>query len=493
MKPTKSLAALLSAAIVCLLIVSCGAKNADAVSVYSPRQIAEIIIAGQNEIPELTLLALDEPLFTEYLLSNYLLDAGDFKDGAVYYAFGVEASEITVLLLNDGADIKKTTDALAEYQERRTAALTGYVPVQADLVERGVVVSNGAYAALLICEDASAARSAFLSCFGNDPPGLPGNPPLSAAQSPDDAAGNSIDSEAQSDDAAGAHRGDEQSDVPGVISEPAEEYDPDPGPDDEQPDAGKDEDSAQPDEPAGEQESVGGEDEQPPGIPEKPDNSGSPTENGPEAKPDPSEPPEIAEPFVDAFDPDTILIAWNTGVTASLSEKNKAILNACIEVIGAVITNGMTDYQKELAIHDWIVKWASYDTEANNNSPTAKPSPDNDNPYGLLFNKKAICSGYTSTFQLFMDMLGIECITVNGYARNRETEHAWNMVRLDGEWYCVDVTWDDPSGLYPPGFISHEYFNVTSQYLRDHQHIWDDGVAPEATATAYSWENMENG
>jgi transglutaminase/protease-like cytokinesis protein 3 len=173
-----------------------------------------------------------------------------------------------------------------------------------------------------------------------------------------------------------------------------------------------------------------------------------------------------------------------------LTEKNKAIFDACFKVISGNITDGMTAYEKELAIHDWIVKWASYDTEANNNSPNARPSPDNDNPYGVFFNKKAICSGYTSTFQLFMDLLGIECITVNGFARNMETEHAWNMVRLDGEWYCVDVTWNDPVGVFSPSYVSHDYFNVTSQYMREHQHIWNDAAVPEATATAYSWENM---
>ena len=146
----------------------------------------------------------------------------------------------------------------------------------------------------------------------------------------------------------------------------------------------------------------------------------------------------------------------------------------------------MTDYEKELAIHDWIVTWTDYDVEASNNSPTAKPDPDNDNPYGLFFSKKSICSGYSSTFQLFMDMLGVECITVKGHARDMETDHAWNMVRLDGDWYCVDVTWDDPIGA-PPGYLSHEYFNVTSQYLRDTRHLWEPGSVPEATATAYNW------
>ena len=210
-------------------------------------------------------------------------------------------------------------------------------------------------------------------------------------------------------------------------------------------------------------------------------------EEQPQAQPEQPAEPRITE---DAFDPAAIIAAWRSGDPAALTPKNRTIYDICSGVISEVITAGMTEYEKELEIHDWIVRQAEYDTEANNNSPYAKPDPDNDNPYGLLVRKKAICSGYTSTFQLFMDMLGIECITVNGFARDKNTDHAWNMVRLDGQWYCVDVTWDDPTGLYPQNHVSHMFFNVTSRQLRESWHIWDESAYPEATATDYSWETM---
>jgi len=119
------------------------------------------------------------------------------------------------------------------------------------------------------------------------------------------------------------------------------------------------------------------------------------------------------------------------------------------------------------------------------NAPDASPDPDNDNPYGLLINKTAICRGFTYTFQLFMDMLGIDCITIEGYSGYAMDEHAWNMVRIDGEWYCVDVTWNDPAGTGGASLgreITHKYFNVTSQFMRDTGHHWDSRRAPEATA-----------
>ena len=149
--------------------------------------------------------------------------------------------------------------------------------------------------------------------------------------------------------------------------------------------------------------------------------------------------------------------------------------------MNTLISDTMSDYEKELAIHDWIIGWASYDTEANNNSPNAKPDPDNDNPYGVLLHKKGICRGFTSTFQLLMDMLGIECISIDG-TNSGGDEHAWNMVRLDGEWYCVDVTWNNPVGSGWPDAMTHNYFNVTSQHMWETGHRWDRSSAPEATA-----------
>jgi len=182
----------------------------------------------------------------------------------------------------------------------------------------------------------------------------------------------------------------------------------------------------------------------------------------------------------DQYNPDAILAAWGSGDRGALSLKNRQILDACADVIEELITEDMSDYRKELTIHDWIIKWADYDKGALSNAPDAKPDPDNDNPYGLLIQKKAICRGFTSTFQLFMDMLDVECISVDGSSVNGE--HAWNMVRLDGEWYCVDVTWNNPVNLIKTEAVTHKYFNVPSEFMRTTGHEWEEDLTPEATA-----------
>ena len=193
--------------------------------------------------------------------------------------------------------------------------------------------------------------------------------------------------------------------------------------------------------------------------------------------------PEPAERQSELYEPEMILAVWNGAAALDgLSYKNRRIFDMCTEVIGELITDEMEDYDKELIIHNWITGWADYDNEANNNAPDAAPDPDNDNPYGLFFSRKAICSGYSSTFQLFMDLIGIECITVSGTSGDAHNEHAWNMVNIEGEWYHVDLTWNDPFGIEPTDEVRYKYFNVNSDFMRETLHHWDEGAYPAASA-----------
>ena len=158
-------------------------------------------------------------------------------------------------------------------------------------------------------------------------------------------------------------------------------------------------------------------------------------------------------------------------------------------VLTEVAPAGLSAYERELAIHDYIIENADYDSDTLSLLPVFEENPNNTNPYGALVDGRAVCSGYSSTFQLFMDLIDVECITVHGQGNASREEHAWNMVRLDGEWYCVDVTWDDPItfGLTSAA-TAHRYFNVTSEFMRSTYHYWDSDGVPEATATQYAWQ-----
>ena len=184
-----------------------------------------------------------------------------------------------------------------------------------------------------------------------------------------------------------------------------------------------------------------------------------------------------------AYDTGPVAEAYRTGDESSLTEEDRAILEVCRQAIEEAVTSDMSPFEQELAVHDWIVDWAE-----NGDAETGHAS----DPYGLLVERKAICMGYSNTFQLFMDLLGIECITVVGASFESRSDHAWNQVKLDGDWYAVDLTWDDPMGSYEdipaagePGH--HRYFNVTGGFLLESDHQWDYDAVPEAEGTRYAW------
>lgn len=175
------------------------------------------------------------------------------------------------------------------------------------------------------------------------------------------------------------------------------------------------------------------------------------------------------------YDTAAILEAWESGDVSCLSEKDAAILDMAGKVLDEVLEEGMTDYERERALYQWETSHAIYDQD--HYDKLGRMDPDSHNPYGLLKNGKAICVGFATTFQLLMDMAGVECVTVVGASRDNASDHAWNMVRLDGKWYCADPTWDVEK--VPEDW---DYFNVTSDWMVITDHQWDYETVPEATA-----------
>lgn len=180
------------------------------------------------------------------------------------------------------------------------------------------------------------------------------------------------------------------------------------------------------------------------------------------------------------FDNSAILAAWENGEDSTLSEADKLVLEAAKAVLAKCVTSDMSSYDKELSLYVWLIQHVEYDK--SHYDPQGSPRTSYE-PYGPLIDGKGVCLGYASTFQLLMDMAEIECITVTGGAFSSRENHAWNMVRLNGEWYCVDSTWDH--GVLYDSTGKFRYFNVTSNYMAQTDHQWDYASVPEATAEDY--------
>lgn len=180
------------------------------------------------------------------------------------------------------------------------------------------------------------------------------------------------------------------------------------------------------------------------------------------------------------YDTAPILEAWETGDREGLSREDAAILSVAEEALD-IVPQGASDYVKELLLHDWLLDHCTYDDTAHDPHTPAGREHSRD-PYGPLVEGYGICLGYATTFQLLMDLAGVECITVVGASKESRQDHAWNMVRLAGEWYCVDPTWND-TGDNEREESRHAYFNCTSERMRNTNHQWDYANTPKATAT----------
>ncbi|MDR3239665.1 MAG: hypothetical protein LBT44_06210 [Clostridiales bacterium] len=155
----------------------------------------------------------------------------------------------------------------------------------------------------------------------------------------------------------------------------------------------------------------------------------------------------------------TLRRAFESGGTHGLNKKELAVYQAVKQIAEEIIQPEMDGFAKEKAVHDYLVKTIRYDESAD-------VPEDSHTPYGALIQHTAVCSGYSETFKIFMDLLGIECDMVYGTANldGQTFGHSWNRVRLDDQYYLVDVTWDDP---FPdkPERVYYNYLNVTDEMM----------------------------
>ena len=170
-------------------------------------------------------------------------------------------------------------------------------------------------------------------------------------------------------------------------------------------------------------------------------------------------------------------------VSAGDFEQAKAAFLSAANKILAGISASMTDFEKELYLHDTIVASAVYDE-------TYK-APMTHSAYGNLVLGTSVCDGYTKLFQYLLCRCGILATSLSGYSGEN---HSWNAVLLDGNWYMVDLTWDDPIGQ-AAGEVSYTYFNLTWEALSfDHSFEMPDGspienyfTVPTCNATKYNY------
>ena len=129
-----------------------------------------------------------------------------------------------------------------------------------------------------------------------------------------------------------------------------------------------------------------------------------------------------------------------------------------------------TDLEKVFYVHEWLVQNIAYDREH-----LSDDVQDDHNLRGALLEGTAVCDGYAKTYALTLRKLGITGVLVT----SKDIGHAWNIVELDGNWYQVDCTWDDPvDGSDQLGYCMHKHLLCTTEEMNtNHNDDGDDSVA----------------
>ncbi len=174
-------------------------------------------------------------------------------------------------------------------------------------------------------------------------------------------------------------------------------------------------------------------------------------------------------------------------LTPEEAKARQAQIDGALKSFLSSVTESMSDYEVTLRIYENIIKLVDYDTLGLERQK--KLDPQHEGPddlrsiYGVFVNKKAVCAGYAKATQYLLNRFGIECT----YATS--DTHAWNLLKLEGDYYHLDTTWGDSSDTKKDkpqnDSISYDCFCITTEELsRLDSHTPEEIYPlPECTAT----------
>lgn len=139
------------------------------------------------------------------------------------------------------------------------------------------------------------------------------------------------------------------------------------------------------------------------------------------------------------------------------------------------LKDGMSEYEVVKFFYDKLASEIEYNENAENLRDI----------YGALVDRSTVCGGYARAFSYLCSKVGIESMTTLGDFN--ETPHMWNMVRIDGNWYHVDVTSGNAMNTDFP-YIRYDYFCVTDDIINQYHVLYDQPFSyPKADSEKYNY------
>lgn len=156
-----------------------------------------------------------------------------------------------------------------------------------------------------------------------------------------------------------------------------------------------------------------------------------------------------------------------SGTYTKTSEEREIIQQNIDEITDKIIMNAPdSEYERVKYVYEYLIGNTIYDTKAM----------ESQNILSVLLYQHSVCQGYAKTIQYLLQKMSIEATLVNGSVHN-DIPHAWNLIKINGNYYWLDATWGDSSykianyeqyGIEPK--IDYYYLTMTSnQMLMDHK------------------------
>lgn len=162
-------------------------------------------------------------------------------------------------------------------------------------------------------------------------------------------------------------------------------------------------------------------------------------------------------------------------------------------IISEHINDHQSDYDKVRSLHDYLKSNLEYDTvAATSHRPNERNIAEAHNIIGALLKNKCVCEGFAKAFKFLCDKIGLECWVVSGKGSSSigAGPHAWNIVRINGYYHHVDVTWDNQysdSSAVP----NYGYMNLSDDEIAK-DHTWNRKHYPECPSSPYNYFRVNN-
>lgn len=178
---------------------------------------------------------------------------------------------------------------------------------------------------------------------------------------------------------------------------------------------------------------------------------------------------------------------------SEVTKIRKQLDDAATNIFNNHINSHQSDYDKVRSLHDFLKSNLEYDTiAANSHRPNDRKIAEAHNIIGALLKHKCVCEGFAKGFKFLCDKIGLECWVVSGKGSSSigGGPHAWNIVRINGYYHHVDVTWDNQysdSSDIP----NYGYLNLSDEEISK-DHTWIRKNYPACPSSPYNYFRVNN-